>query len=251
MRLRGGTNVCGIPIGILCLESYYPKTPGHVRNASTFDFPVMYRVIQGATPRRVVDEADPDLLQPFIAAARELEREGVLGITGSCGFLALFQRELADSVAIPMFVSSLIQVSMVSRMLKRDQKVGILTARKRSLTRAHLEGVGADQVPVCVAGMDNQSEFCEVVLEGRRRELDMDRLAAEVDSVVDEMGDENPDMGALVIECTDLPPFAHRIQQRLNLPVFDIVTLTNMVCGALLRQPYRGIRPREAGNLGS
>ena len=241
MRLRGGTNVCGIPIGILCLESYYPKPPGHVRNASTFDFPVMYRVIHGATPRRVVDEADRDLLQPFIAAAQELEREGVLAITGSCGFLALFQRELADSVAIPVFISSLIQVPMVSRMLKRNQKVGILTASKRSLSRAHLRGVGADEASVCVAGMDNRSEFCEVVLEGRRTELDLDRLAAEVDSVVDEMKDENPEMGALVIECTDLPPFAYRIQQRLNLPVFDIVTLTDMVGDALLRRPYRGI----------
>ena len=165
MRLCGGTNVCGIPIGILCLETYYPKPPGHVRNASTFDFPVMYRVIHGATPRRVVDEADRDLLQPFIAAAQELEREGVLAITGSCGFLALFQAELADCVDIPVFVSSLIQLPMVFGMLKRDQKVGILTARKRSLTHAHLEAVGAGHVPVCVVGMDDQSEFCEVVLE--------------------------------------------------------------------------------------
>ena len=98
MIIKGGTNLSGIPIGILCLETYYGRPPGHIRNASTFRFPVIYRIVQGATARRVVKEADPELLNPFIQAAQALEREGVMAITGSCGFLALFQDELADAV---------------------------------------------------------------------------------------------------------------------------------------------------------
>ena len=244
MILNGGTNLCGIPIGILCLETYYGRPPGHLRNASTFKFPVMYRIVKGATALRVVKEADPGLLNPFIKAARELEQEGVLAITGSCGFLALFQDELADSVSIPVFISSLIQIPMISRMLRRNQKVGILTASKSTLTDAHLKAVGAQAVPVCVAGMDGRKEFCEVVIEGRRNELNVTRLGEEVLAEVEMLAAAHPEMGALVIECTDLPPFAHLIQEKLHLPVFDIVTLTNMVYETLVRTPYPGIMPR-------
>jgi len=248
MRLEGGTNTSGIPIGILCLETYYARPPGHIRNASTFRFPVMYRVVRGATARRIVKDADIELLNPFIEAARELEQEGVLAITGSCGFLALFQDRLADAVDIPVFASSLIQIPMIYRMLRRNQKVGILTASKSTLTAAHFKAIGADAVPVCVAGMDNQKEFCEVVIEGRRNELDVTRLGNEVLAVVDDMARENPAMGALVIECTDLPPFAHLIQEKLRVPVFDIVTLTRMVYEALVRSPFQGIMPRRMEN---
>lgn len=244
MILRGGTNLCGIPLGVLALETYYGKVPGHIRNASTFRFPLIYRVIKGATAKRVVDEADPELLNPFIEAARELEQEGVMAITGSCGFLALFQEELADSVAIPVFASSLIQIPMVHRMLRRDQTVGILTAKKSKLTRAHLKAVGADMIPVCVAGMDDQKEFCDVVIDGSRQELDVDRLAGEVLAVVDALAGDHPEMGALVIECTDLPPFAHLIQKKLRIPVFDIITLMNMVYETLVRTEFQGIMPR-------
>ena len=244
MILRGGTNLCGIPLGVLALETYYGKLPGHIRNASTFRFPLIYRVIKGATAKRVVDEADPELLNPFIEGARELEQEGVMAITGSCGFLALFQEELADSVAIPVFASSLIQIPMVHRMLRRDQTVGILTAKKSKLTRAHLKAVGADMVPVCVAGMDDQKEFCDVVIDGSRQELDVDRLAGEVLAVVDALAGDHPEMGALVIECTDLPPFAHLIQKKLRIPVFDIITLMNMVYETLVRTEFQGIMPR-------
>ena len=245
MILKGGTNISGVPIGILCLETYYGRPPGHLRNASTFRFPVTYRVVRGATAKRVVKDADPELLTLFIEAARELEQEGVMAVTGSCGFLALFQEELADSVDIPLFASSLIQIPMVYRMLHRNQKVGILTASKSSLTRAHLKAVGAETVPVCMAGMDDQQEFCEVVIEGRRNELDTVRLAKEVLVVVEKLAEEHPELGALVIECTDLPPFAHLIQERIRLPVFDIVTLTNMVYDTLVRTPYQGIMPRR------
>jgi aspartate/glutamate racemase len=245
MLLKGGTNLSGIPIGILCLETHYGRPPGHIRNASTFRFPVMYRIVQGATARRVVKEADRKLLNPFIKAAQELEQEGVMAITGSCGFLALFQHELADAVDVPVFTSSLIQIPMIYRMLRRNQKVGILTASKGTLTQAHLKTVGAEAVPVCVAGMDDRKEFCEVVIEGRRQELDTVRLAEEVLAVVEGLAGDHPEMGALVIECTDLPPFAHLIQEKIHVPVFDIVTLTNMVYETLVRREYKGIMPRR------
>jgi hypothetical protein len=225
-------------IGVLCLDTSFEKIPGHIRNPSTFDFPVVYRVVEGATPERVVSQADPRLLDPFIEAARDLEAQGVAAITGACGFLVLFQQQLADSVEIPLFASSLIQLPMVHRMLRPHQKVGLLVAKAESLTPRHLAAIGGENVPVCVAGMADQPEFREVMLEGRRDTLDADRLGAEVLAQAELLAKENDDLGALVIECTDLVPFAHLIQARLGVPVFDIVTLTNMVHAGLTRSAY-------------
>src|SRR5262249_8216180 len=163
------------------------------------------------TAQRLVIHADPSLLEPFIQAAKELEAEGVSAITGACGFLVIFQKELANAVNVPLYTSSLIQLPMISRMIRSGQKVGLLVADERSLTPRHLEAIGAQDVPVAVAGMAEQPEFREVILRALRVELDADRLEREVLGVVDRLAGNNADLGALVIECTDLVPFAHQI----------------------------------------
>lgn len=231
-------NAAAARIGVLCLETAFTKIAGHIRNPATFDFPVTYRVVTGATPERVVRQGDPRLLEPFIEAARELESDGVAAITSGCGFLVLFQQELADAVSVPLYASSLIQLPMVHRMLACDQQVGLLVASKESLTRRHLAAIGGDCVPVCVAGLSGRPEFREVMLEGRRTELDVGRLRDEVLAEAEGLAADHPRMGALIIECTDLVPFAHAVQARIGLPVFDIVTLTRMVHASLVREPF-------------
>lgn len=244
MLLQGGYNTYGIPIGVLGLESYYAKPPGHIKNPSSFRFPVLYKSVKGVTVKKLLREPSAAQLELFIAAARELEAEGVRAITGSCGFLALFQRELADAVNVPVFMSSLLQVPLVHQMLRPQQKVGVITAHKESLTPAHLRAVGADRTPICIVGMDAQLEFVDVIIEGLRNTLDLRRLEDEVVAVAVALAQDNPDVGAIVLECTDMPPFAHRIQEKTGLSVFDLSTLTNMVGETVNRQPYRGIMPR-------
>ncbi len=244
MIFRGGPNVCGVPIGVLGLESYYAKLPGHVKNASTFDYPVIYKNVNGAVVERLLHSPDPSLLEPFLQAVHELETEGVRAIVGSCGFLAAFQKELAEAVNIPLFTSSLLLVPLVSRMLRGDQKVGVVTASKRGLTGKHLRAVGCEDVPMVIAGMEEMREFREVILEHRRIELDGDKLQEEIVSVAVSMVNEHPDIGAVVLECTEMPVYAHLIQQQTQLPVFDLITLTDMVCAATVRTPFRGILPR-------
>lgn len=233
----------GPSIGVICLDTSFTKIPGHIRNRSTFGFPVVYHVVPGATPERVVTRPDPALLQPFIEAAVRLEAAGVSAITSACGFLALFQAELAGAVTVPVYASSLLQVPMVHRMLAPGRAVGILTANASSLSPAHLAGVGAGAVPVRVAGMAGQPEFREVILEGKRDDLDPERLGGEVLGVAEALLRDSPEVGALVLECTDLVPFAHGIQARTGLPVFDIVTLTGLVHAGLRRRPFTAAGP--------
>ena len=225
-------------IGVICLETAFTKIPGHIRNPATFDFPVRYRPVAGATPDRVVNQRDPALLEPFCQAARELEAEGVAAITSGCGFLVLFQRQLADAVSVPVFASSLLQLPMVHRILTAEQRVGVLTANKAALTQDHLAAIGAESVPISVVGLEGSSEFREVMMEGRRIELDVERLRSQVLAAVEPLAAE-PALGALVLECTDVVPYASDLQRRLGVPVFDIVTLTNYVYASLTRRPYR------------
>src|SRR5437762_13535755 len=91
----GGKTLYGARVGILMLETQFPRIPGDMGNAETWPFPVLYKVVPGASPRRVVCEQAEGLLDEFLAAAAELVRLGADGITTTCGFLSLFQREIA------------------------------------------------------------------------------------------------------------------------------------------------------------
>jgi aspartate/glutamate racemase len=114
---------------------------------------------------------------------------------------------------------------------------------KDSLTQQHLRAVGAEDIPVCIAGMDDQKEFCDVIIDYKRVALDFGKFEKELLSVAEGLVEQNPDIGAIVLECTDMSYFAPLIQQKVNLPVFDIVTLTNMVYQAVVRKPFVRIMP--------
>lgn len=237
-KVFGGRHTYGEAIGIIMMNKYKPRIPGDVGNASTFNFPVRYRVVEEATGdahRR----ADRLLVEPFIKAAQELARDGVKAITSSCGFLAFYHREIANAVDIPVFVSSLIQVPMVCHMLGRNRKVGVLTAEAKYLDERHFEAVGAKGLPVVVYGMEDQPEFCRVILRDER-DMDHTLVEQEVVSVCKAMVQDHPDVGAIVFECANLPPYAAAVNAALRIPVFDLVTLTNMMFQAVVRKPIVG-----------
>ncbi len=240
MILKGGPNYYGVTIGVLCLESHFPKPPGHIKNQEGLGFPVLYETIRGATIAKLIEQPSAEYIAPFIEAAKRLEKEGVGAITGSCGFLALFQKELANSVNIPVFASSLIQVPLAYQMLGNNKIVGVLTANASKLTKEHFAAVGAGEIPVAIQGLEDSTEFREVILEGKRNDMNMTLIEEEVIQAVTKLQKNSPNMGALVLECTDLPPFADKIQQQLNMPVFDLTTLTKMVHDVVLRKPYSG-----------
>src|SRR5204862_146417 len=128
----------GVSIGILMLDTRFERFNGDIGNARTWPFPVQYRVVRGATPNRVTRPEGPDMLDAFKAAADEMIDAGVDGITTTCGFLALYQRELADYCSVPVATSALLQVPMVARILPRGKRPAILTFSAESLTSRHL-----------------------------------------------------------------------------------------------------------------
>jgi hypothetical protein len=241
-RVRGGFNQYGFTVGILMLDTRFPRIPGDMGNAATFPFPVRYQRVAGASPDLVVRRGAAGLLPAFVDGARQLEREGVGAITTNCGFLVTYQRELAAAVAVPVFTSSLLLVPLVHRMLPPGRRVGIMTVNAASLGAEHLAaaGVGPD-VPVAVAGLEGEKEFTRVLL-GDEMELDVDLAREEHVRVARRLVTDHPDVGAIVLECTNMPPYTADIQRETGRPVFDITTLVRMAHDGLAA----GRAPRPA-----
>jgi hypothetical protein len=165
-----------------------------VGNATTYDFPVRYKEVQGASIDRLLNERDPSLLEPFIDAARELEAEGVRAITGACGFMALFQRQVAQSVNIPVFISSFYRFPSFTECCPPPGSRQI-TANKSCLTQEHFESVGiTPEIPLAVYGMEDQYEFRSSILE-EKGTMDSDQIERKFTGVAARMKEETPTWG--------------------------------------------------------
>jgi hypothetical protein len=235
---KGGKALYGAPLGILMLEAKFPRIPGDMGNATTWPFPVLYHVVRGATPERVVLEGATGLLESFLAAATELVADGAEALTTNCGFLSLFQADLAAHVRVPVATSALIQVPWVQAMLPPGQRAGIITVSAGSLTSRHLTAAGvAPDTPF--VGTEDGREFFRVLILGEKEDMDVALAAADILDAGRKLLSRHPEVGAIVLECTNMPPYAFALREALGLPVYDIYSLISWFHG--------GLRPREFG----
>ena len=210
----------GVPrLGILMLDTRFPRIAGDLGNPETFPFPVLIARIEGATPERVVDRKAAGLLEPFVAGGEALIRAGAAGITTTCGFLSLFQQPLAERLGVPVAVSSLLMVPMVERLLPAGRRAGVVTFSKRLLTPEHLVAVGAPP-DTPVEGVPPEGVLATVIRRGERL-LDERRVEAEVVDAGRRLAAAHPDLGAVVVECTNMPPYSRALRDALRLPVYD------------------------------
>lgn len=219
-------------IGIILLDTCFPRLPCDIGNPATFPFPVLYEKVDGALPSRVVRKRDPSLLLPFIEAAKTLERRGATAITTSCGFLAIWQKEMASAVRVPLFTSSLIQIPWAYELVGRRGRIGILTAERDSLTIDHLKGVRAEGVPSVIRGMKPDGEFHRIYVSNSP-DLNYPKVEREVAQEASELVKEHSDISALVLECTNMAVFRKALRETLKIPVFDILTLTHYIHSSL------------------
>lgn len=240
MLLKGGYTNYGQPIGILMLDTIFPRPPGDIGNADSFDFHVRYKIVKGAHPTRIMGHSpDPALIAPFIEAARELAAEGVRAITTSCGFLGPFQKDIAAAVGVPVFTSSLMQAPLIAAMLPPGKVPGVFTERAGNMTEDHFRSTGwsSQQIPVQVQGMKPDAEFPATNIDGRDW-LDTEVLKEEMLEMTRAFMAGCPDPGAILFECTNMCPFSSFVAEESGLPVFDVVTLTNYVNAAISPRKY-------------
>lgn len=237
----GGKPLYGARLGILMLEARFPRIPGDMGNAATWPFPVLYRLVKNASPQRVVRERAEGLLDAFKRAADDLVAQGADGITTNCGFLSLFQRELAGHVGVPVATSSLMQAASIQALLPPGKRVGILTIDASALTPAHL---AAANVPsdTPVAGTQNGREFTRAIL-GNEETLDCALAEADLVDAGRDLLAAHPDVGAVLLECTNMAPYARALSQAIKRPVFDIYAFATWF--------HAGLCPRDFGPPGS
>lgn len=203
-------------LGILMLDTRFPRVPGDVGHPEAFGVPVRHAVVRGASPQRVVREQDPALLQPFVDAARALVAQGATALTTSCGFLVQFQRELQTAVSVPVWTSSLLKLPELRR-------PGVVTVDAAALGRAQLLAAGADP-DTPVEGLAPGCAFQRTLLENLPA---LDRNAAERATVeaARRLVEKCPAVDALVLECTNMPPYADAVAGATGRPVHHLPSL--------------------------
>jgi hypothetical protein len=209
-KAHGGKTVYGACVGILMLETRFPRIPGDIGHAATWPFPVLYRVVRGATAERVTtaraNDRSTGLLDAFLAAGAELVQDGADGITTSCGFLSIYQRELAAHCRVPVAASALMQIPFIERLLPPGKRVGVLTFSSALLGPDHLAAAGAaPDTPI--VGAERGREFSRVIARGEMT-LDIATARQDILAAGDELVKAHPEVGAVVLECTNMVPFA-------------------------------------------
>lgn len=205
-------------LGVLMLDTRFPRPPGDIGNPETFrrhGIPVRFHVVVGASPLRIVKEADPKWLQPFIDAALELVEQGAAMITTSCGFLAAYQDTLARAVPVPVVTSSLLQCKDFAR-------PGIVTFDASALTSGILKAAGVPEVTP-VQGVQPGCEFHRRILHNEEQ-LDLVEAGRNVVDAAQRLVNLFPSVEDIVLECTNMPPYRDAVVQATGRRVHDIET---------------------------
>ena len=220
------------------LDTDFLRPPGDVGHAGSWDFPVKLRRVTGASPDRVIRQGGAGLLDDFVAAGESLIEEGCCAIITSCGFMALHQRRLAAALGVPVAASSLIQLPLVELTLGAGKRAGVITYDATNLTSEIFLACGADP-STPIAGVPSNGAF-HALIEGGDR-YDQAGLEAEVVLVARDLVARNPSVGAIVLECTNMPPFAAAIAKACAIPVFDILTLGRLLFSSTFPREYPGL----------
>lgn len=239
-RTRRGARNYGFAAGILQLDCSLPFIPGDVDNATTYGYPVIYRAIPGLSTAACLGGA-PEMTKSVVDAARELEAQGVRVISSDCGFMLQFQGAVCNAVRIPAIMSSLLQLPMIAASLGPARPIAIITADSSNLTMDFLRraGLPIPANPLLIRGLQDQPEFRSAVFD-EKGTLDADLVEAEVVGVARELASAHPDLGAILLECSMLPPYAGAIQQAIGVPVFDFITMIDQLYKATHQASYRG-----------
>jgi len=229
----------GHSVGILLLDCRMPFPPGDVANASTYRYPVIYKIVPGLGADTCLN-GSPEFADNVAQAANELVDQGVKGISSDCGFMLQYQKSVADKVDVPIALSSLLQLPIIEHSLGANTPVGVITADSTNLTLDFLKRAGiTPKNPLVIRGMQDEPEFFSAILDPKGT-MDTDLITEETIGVARKMREEYPELGAILLECSLLPPYAAAVQAALGLPVFDFVTLIDYMQSGLRQRRHQG-----------
>jgi Asp/Glu/hydantoin racemase len=214
------------------LDCKFPRPVGDIGNARTFPFPVQYQVLTGIPAADLTRHGKPEAVEALVEAARRLEALGVKAILTSCGLLIRYQQTLARSVSIPVASSALILLPTIGALLPSDKKIAVIAASNLPVSVFQQVGWGEPDRLV-LAGLEDCPHFTSSIMEAQPPyELDTEAVFSEVLAVCQTLKDEEPGIGAFLLECTNLAPYTPRLKESLGLPVFDVNHLAHLLHAA-------------------
>ena len=221
-------------LGILMLDTAFPRIPGDLGSPQTFAFPVRYARVRGAIVDAIVHRRNDEWLTAFVEAARNLASEGCAGITTTCGFLVRWQRALAEAIPVPVLTSSLLQLPLVQATLPAGRRVGVVTYSAEDLDDDALRAAGAPP-DTPIVGVDDRSYFAQTIRHGAVT-LDRKRMEDDTVAAARQLMAAHADIGAIVLECANMPPYADAVARATGVPVFDAANLVAWFHAALRRE---------------
>lgn len=226
----------GFAIGIIAVHLIYPKLPGNVANATTYSFPVLYREVDFDIEE--LFSGSEKIKEQVIDAAKYLEEQGVRAIIGACGYFAHFQEDVREAVDVPVFLSSLCQLPLIKTGISTGKKIAVFAASGDNIDDKLLSKVGTDSSRLIIQDVGHMDSFAGIRYGSTR--FDNDRLTKDLTNLAYDLVQKNPDIGAILLECSDLPPYAKAIQSVTGLPVFDFNTMIDMVYHSVVQRTYLG-----------
>ncbi len=226
----------GHAVGIITVDIDYCKLPGNVANASTFKFPVLYSAVKFEIEQLFA--GDPAIEECIVNAALELEAAGVRAIVGACGFFAHFQKVVAAAVKVPVYMSSLTQVPLIQLGLNPDAEIAVIAADGASVTEELLAKVNATPERLRVYNIGTMPSFAPI--RWQHTTIDNAALRRDMRALAAQIVHERPQTGAILLECSDLPPYAADVQAASGLPVYDFISLINWAHQAAVQPHYFG-----------
>lgn len=228
-------------LGVIMLDTVFPRPPGDVGNPVSWDMPVKFKKVSGASPDKIIRHHGFGLIEDFVAAGDTLIADGCSALVTSCGFMARHQSALSAKLTVPIATSSLLQLPMVNALIGQMRKVGVITYDEVSLDDATFAACGVD-INTPRIGMPNGGAFRELI-EGSGT-YDCAALEAEIIHAAQQLRLREPDLGAVILECTNMPPFAQAVSKACGLPVFDILSLGHWLFSSTSSRAFSGMSER-------
>lgn len=248
IKSRANNKSHGMGLGVILFDDDPPAFPGDVRNPSAFPYPIQYEIAEGVNNETLVFGTNIELCRKsVINAAKKLEKMGCRAIVGECGYFSLFQKDVTPVVNVPVFMSSLLQVPFIQQIIGLHKTVAIAVALKWCFTNEHLTNIGIDpNSNIKIFGIEDEydcPEFSNLWDHSKRPKVPTaDYETAERDFVFacKDFVEKNPDVGALMLECSGFPTFGRAIQREIDLPVFDWSTLMDYAYSVVAHRDFYG-----------
>lgn len=222
----------GPELGIIMLNTRFPRPPGDIGNPGSFTMPVAHEVVPSALVSNVVSAAtlESDLIEALVGAARNLEARGVRLITTGCGFLGAAHDAVQSEIATPFASSSLMLVEPLRHLYGCSHPIGILTFDAEALRPQHFPGTFDSEV--VIRGIEGGRELYRVI-RGDLTELDGEAACEDTVAAARELVAEAPDVSAILMECTNLPPYRAAVERAVQRPVYDVHSLIHWFSGRM------------------